>query len=59
MHFFKAVSGSLASDRRLYRLASLRVADYIDCDFGRAEDRFPWSNPGEEESPNSIGRDAA
>jgi len=51
--------GSLSSDRRPYRLASLRVAGYIECDFGRAENRFPRGDLGEEESPNSIGRDAA
>jgi|GEM_PF-2560444 len=34
-------------------------ARYICLDFGRAEDRFFRSNPGEEESPNTKGRDAA
>ena len=34
-----------------------QVYSYID--FGRAENRFPRSNPGEEESPNTTGRDAA
>jgi hypothetical protein len=32
---------------------------YFMSDFGRAEDRFLRSDPEEEESPNTIGRDAA
>ena len=32
---------------------------YIRFDFGRAENRFPRRNSGEEESPNTEGRDAA
>jgi len=34
-------------------------AAYIEDGFGRAENRFPRINPGEEESPNTKGRDAA
>jgi len=32
---------------------------YIVADFGRAENRFPRTISGEEESPNTKGRDAA
>ena len=34
-------------------------ARYTAVDLGRAENRFPRSSPGEEESPNTKGRDAA
>ena len=41
------------------QLVRLPLSGYIDLDFGRAEDRFPRSDSGEEESPNTKGRDAA
>ena len=41
------------------QLVRLPLGGYIGVDFGRAEDRFPRSSSGEEESPNTKGRDAA
>jgi len=46
-------------DAFLDALVILSRAEYSALDFGRAENRFPRSNSGEEESPNTKGRDAA
>jgi hypothetical protein len=52
---FKA--DSFRADARISRLVNPVFSNYIQSGFGRAENRF--RREPEEESPNTIGRDAA